>query len=275
MILPRATDSPDSTASDSHRTLTAPNTTPPKTVAIHQPNYFPNPTFFRKLARSDLFIILDDVQYRRRGYINRNRIKTAHGVRWLTIPMLVKGRYHARINELSPNWSENWRRTHLRTIEHSYKRARFFDEVYAEVVQAGLGSDDDEKPGLVEINVRIIRAICHYLGIRITMRHSSEYGVRARAGARLAELVRQVGGTRYLSGVSGRRYIDPDVFRASGIGLSYVESIQRVYPQLWGAFQPGLSILDMLFNCGRESLSFIVGNDTMESSNWQNPCPAS
>ncbi len=245
-----------------------------RTVAIHQPNYFPNLAFFRKLAQSDVFIVLDDVQYRRRGYINRNRIKTPQGVLWLSIPVLSKGKYHSPICEMTPNWNDNWRQKHLRTIVHSYKRSAFFDEVFAHVIEPTLGSGFAHRPALVDANVTIIRAICAYLDLRTPMRHSSEFGIKERAGLRLACLVQCVGGTNYLSGVSGRKYIDPVAFDRAQIELSYVSNEKAQYPQLWGAFQPGLSILDLLFNCGRKSIQFLFDTRADHATSTRVSCPA-
>jgi hypothetical protein len=244
-------------------------------VAIHQPNYLPNLAFFRKLAQSDVFVILDDVQYRRRGYINRNRIKTCHGVQWLTIPVLSKGKYHARIGELTPNWSENWCRTHLRTIEHSYRRAAYFDEVFALVARPALLIASERRLGLVDTNLIILRAMGDYLGLGTPLRRASEFAVKSRAGARLAELVRRAGGASYLSGVSGLKYIDPESFRASGVQLRYAANVAPVYPQLWGEFQTGLSLLDMLFNCGRETARFLRDSMSRPIMDEHSTCRAS
>jgi len=202
----------------------------------------------------DEFILYDDRQYTRRDWRNRNVIKTEHGLQWLTIPVQVKGRFTQRIDETlidDPKWSAR----HWRTIQQAYGRARHFSafesaigEMYAAPAESRLS----------DVNRRFLEGICALLGVRTRLSWSSQYeGVGDRT-ERLVSLCRNAGATEYLSGPSARDYIDEDLFRNAGIGLTYVDYAgYPEYPQLHGRFEHGVSILDLLFNAGPDAPAFM------------------
>ena len=227
----------------------------PLTVAIHQPNYFPYLGYFHKIASCDVFIFLDDVQYVRRGYNNRNRIKAAQGVTWLSVPVEVKGKYHARINEIVPLWDRPWTQRHLRTLQHAYGSAPYFSDVMERIVLRVLERAERVRLNLAELNIALVQEVCSYLGIERPMRRSSEYGVETSSTRRLIELVQLAGGDRYLSGPSGKDYMQPELFSEAGLDLAFADFVHPAYPQRGAEFEPNLSILDLLFNCGPEALS--------------------
>lgn len=226
-------------------------------VGIHQPNYLPWLGYFRKIARCDRFIFLDDVQYVRRGFVNRNRIKTSQGPTWLTVPVEVKGRYTARINEMMPCWETPWVRQHLRTLELNYARAPYYGEVMSTVIAPVLREAESIRSGLAWVNTALIRRICEYLGIETPFVYASGFSVPAQSTDRLIELTHRVGGTAYLSGAGGDDYQDPKAFSDAGIDLLYNFFEHPCYTQLWGPFEPNLSIVDALFCCGRSTAAFL------------------
>jgi len=221
-------------------------------VGIHQPNYLPWIGYFVKIARSDRFILLDDAQYARGGFINRNRIKTPRGPEWLTVPVRSAGRLAARICEIVPCDEIPWARTHLRTIETNYRRAPYYadvmDGLLRPVLEAPRGSP--AWASLASLNAELIQRICANLGIDTPLVEASTIGVPSRGTQRLIDLVRSVGGTAYLSGRGGERYQDVRAFADAGIELLYNDFDHPRYPQLWGGFEPNLSILDCLMCCG-------------------------
>lgn len=226
-------------------------------VAIHQPNYFPYLGVFHKLALVDAFIYLDDVQFIRRGFTNRNRIKTPQGVQWLTIPCRVKGNYFAAICDIVPQWDVPWTRTHRRTLEQNYRSAPHFDEVMHAVVEPALVQAEQERGSLADVNIAAFGRVCDYLGLHVPHRRASEFGVLGSPTERLIALTRMVGGRLYLSGPSGRKYMDQSQFTPDDVDVTYVPFHHPSYPQLWGDFEANLSILDALFHMGTRTAAFL------------------
>ena len=218
-----------------------------KRVAIIQSNYIPWKGYFDIINLVDEFILYDDRQYTRRDWRNRNLIKTSRGLRWLTIPVHVKGRYHQRIDETvisDPGWADR----HWQTIEQAYSRAPHFD-VYRDAV-AGLYASTMEA-SLSQVNRRFLEAICAMLGIPTRFAWSTDYDGQGNRTARLVSLCRAAGASEYLSGPAARAYIDESLFAEAGVALMYMDyGGYPEYQQLHGAFEHGVSILDLLFNAG-------------------------
>jgi len=226
-----------------------------KKVAILQSNYIPWKGYFDMIASVDEFILYDDMQYTRRDWRNRNQIKTPQGVQWLTVPVQVKGRYEQKIRETQIEASSGWAQAHWKTLEQNYRRAAHFDEIAAWLRPIYL---EAEYEYLSQLNRTLIEAICGYLGIRTKLTWSSDYQLVDGKTERLADLCAQAGGTEYVSGPSAKDYIDEAVFVARGIDLSWFEySGYPEYQQLWGEFTHGVTILDLLFNCGRVSSQYM------------------
>ena len=206
------------------------------------------------IAAVDEFILFDDVQYTRRDWRNRNLIKTPAGEKWLTIPVRSKGNYKQKINQVEIDGSD-WAKQHWKTIIQNYRRAPFFNEVAT--IFATLY--ESESPHMLsELNSRLIRMICRYLGITTRVSHSSDYILHEGKNERLVELCKQAGASVYVSGPAAKAYLDKDVFNAVGVSVSWFNySDYPEYPQLWGGFVHRVSILDLLFNCGPKSHSFM------------------
>ncbi|MCX7897464.1 MAG: WbqC family protein [Rhodocyclaceae bacterium] len=226
-----------------------------KTVAIVQSSYIPWKGYFDLIRRSDEFILLDDVQYTRRDWRNRNRIKTARGLVWLTIPLKNKGHYHARIEEME-TVDDSWRHRHWEQLRQAYRTARYFREE-AEFVATLYRQCSFQR--LSDINYHFLSALCQRLGITTPLCFSSRYGVKASdANARLIALCQAAGATHYLSGPRARSYLDEERFRAAGITVEYIDySGYPVYDQPHGAFEHHVSILDLLFCVGSEALHYL------------------
>ena len=229
-----------------------------KKVAIVQSNYVPWKGYFDLIAAVDEFILYDDMQYTRRDWRNRNRIKTPQGPQWITVPVEVKGKYAQTIFETRIAGSD-WADKHWKSLELNYARAPHFDEVTRWLKPLYLERDH----GLLsEMNRHLITAICAYLGIETTITLSSDYRLEDGKTERLASLVRQAGGDQYLSGPAARDYLDTEVFAREKIELSWFDySGYPEYPQLWGDFEHHVSILDLLFNCGKEAPGYMKSVD--------------
>lgn len=219
-------------------------------VAILQSNYIPWKGYFDLIAAVDRFILYDDMQYTRRDWRNRNRIKTPQGLQWLTVPVQVKGRYEQKIKDTLIDGTA-WAAEHWKALGLNYARAAHFAETAAWLEPLYRGHADTHLSGL---NTRLISAICAKLGIHTPIGSSSEYRLAEGKSERLADLCQQAGGTVYVSGPSARSYLDEAVFATRGIAVAWFDySGYPEYPQLWGGFVHEVTILDLLFNCGREA----------------------
>lgn len=220
-----------------------------KKVAIVQSNYIPWKGYFDMIASVDEFIIYDDMQFTRRDWRNRNLIKTPQGLHWLTVPVKVKGKYHQSIRETEIEGTD-WVETHLKSLMANYARALHFAEVFA-LVEPAYRSGHTK---LSDLNRDLIERICAFLGIATRLTNSWNYALVDGKSERLADLCRQAGAQVYISGPAAREYLDETVFFKLGIEVHWFEYADYpAYPQLWGEFAHGVSILDLLFNCGRDA----------------------
>jgi WbqC-like protein len=212
--------------------------------------------YFSKIAQSDVFVVLDDAQYSKNSFINRNRIKTAQGVPWLTIPVCTSGRSGAAICEITTDLTQKWPEKHLSTLHGNYRRARHCDEVMDAI--SPVYRTVTPATTLAEFNLALIRTVCALFGMSQTIVLASELSVCKRGTERLVDIVGKVGGTVYLSGKGGMKYQDEEVFTEAGLGLRYLDFAAPEYPQLWGAFSPGLSVLDALMNMGADARELLM-----------------
>lgn len=222
-------------------------------VAIVQSSYIPWRGAFAMIARCDAFVFLDSVQFTRRDWRTRNRIKTSQGPLWLTIPVKQKGNYHAPIDAMEiaePGWAAR----HLRSIEGAYRRGAGFLRSIDAVREAYAGVA--EQPMLSAVNQPLTRALCALLGITTPLLRDVDLLPRETLDAldptaRLVALAAAAGATHYLSGPSARAYLDEDAFAARGMAVEWMSYAGLPeYPQLWGDFEPAVSILDPLLTLG-------------------------
>jgi hypothetical protein len=226
-----------------------------KRVAVVQSNYIPWKGYFDLIRRVDEFVLYDDVQYTRRDWRNRNRIKTPAGIRWLTIPVQVKGKYHQKIKDTVVSGDE-WRREHWETLTHCYGRAPFFRALADTFRELYLGSTTRF---LSELNRSILAAVCELLGIRTRLTWSMDYRLSADdPSERLLEVCAQAHAAEYLSGPAARAYLDEGLFRRAGIRLSYMDYTgYPEYPQLYPPFEHAVSVLDLLFMTGPDAPRYL------------------
>lgn len=225
-----------------------------KKIAIVQSNYIPWKGYFDMIAAVDEFILYDDMQYTRRDWRNRNLIKTPQGAEWLTVPVKVKGKYHQAIRATEID-GVNWARIHWQSIVQNYRRTAYFKEVAVCVEPLYL---QNVYSHLSVLNRSFIEAICRYLDIETKISNSWDYVMEDGKTERLANLCEQAKGTEYISGPAAKSYIEEHVFLVRGIKLTWFEySGYPEYPQLWGEFIHGVTILDLLFNCGKNSRRYM------------------
>jgi WbqC-like protein family len=225
-----------------------------KKVAILQSNYIPWKGYFDIINSVDEFILYDEMQYTSQDWRNRNLIKTPTGVNWLTIAVRQE-HLHQRINE-TVVFDQRWATKHWRTLAQTYAKAPYFraykDEM--EALYANLGTNN-----LSLINYQFIRAICGLLGITTKISWSTDYILGDGKTERLVQLVKDAGGTEYISGPAARDYLIPELFEQAGIRLSWMDySSYAEYKQVGTApFEHGVTVLDLLFNTGPDAPKFM------------------
>jgi arginyl-tRNA synthetase len=221
-------------------------------VAIHQPQYLPWLGYFDKIDRSDVFVFLDNVQFKKNEWQNRNKIKTSEKWQWITVPVIHK--FGQEISEVKINNTVTWGKKHLNTIITNYSKAPFFKE-HVEFFEKTFAR---EWQYLVDINIHVIQYLTEALGISYKkFVRASEYALSEEPTERLTDICKEMGGDVYLSGKDGANYLDLDKFENEGIQVIFQDYKHPQYPQLYGDFEPYLSVIDLLFNCGPESLSIL------------------
>jgi len=223
---------------------------------IVQPSYIPWRGFFHLVQKADVFVFYDDVQYDKRGWRNRNRIKTCTGSQWLTIPVLNKGTQTNRISikEICVNWDRRWNETHWQTLEHAYGKAPYFRD-YRELLK----SFYQRRPQfLAEFTIDFTIALAGALGLtNKRYLRSSSLPARGQKTDRLLSILKHLGATHYISGPSAKEYIEEYKFKEAGITLEYMVYTYPEYRQLYPPFDPNVSILDLLFMLGPKAPCYI------------------
>lgn len=236
-----------------------------KVVAIHQPNFFPWLGYFDKIARADVFVVLDNVQFPKKGgtWVNRVRLLTGGKATWVTLPVVRA--YHGLrlIRDMAIDNSFPWRAKVLKTIDINYRRAPYFKEVWPVVTE--LISNPTES--LAEYNLTTIRTLSELLGLDTsTLIIGSTLEAGGQATDLLIDIVNAVDGTTYLCGGGATGYQDDELFAAAGIGLVYQDFHHPVYVQRTAPdFVPGLSIVDALMNCGFDHTGHLLRAARIES----------
>ena len=228
-----------------------------KNIAICQSNYIPWKGYFDMINRVDEFILFDDMQYTRRDWRNRNKIKTANGLLWLTIPVEVKGKYYQKINETIIS-DINWAKNHWATIKQFYHKAKYFNEYKGPFESFYLNTQEQY---LSIINYELIKIINSILGITTKISWSADYELVDGKSERLISLVKQANGAEYISGPAAKDYIIESDFTDAGIRLGYMDySGYPEYPQLYPPFDHGVTVLDLIFNTGPEAINYYKKN---------------
>jgi len=214
-------------------------------VAIHQPNFLPWLGFFHKAASADLLVLLDDVQFIKRGFIQRNYVKAPEGKQLLGVPVITKGRFTQTIAETEINADERWQPKMIATLQRHYRKAAAFDARFKQI-ESVLAQPFDR---LMDLNVSLLRCLLPMFGIETPLVFASELpGVTGASTQRLVSICQAVEGTEYLSGAGGKNYQEVELFEEAGLRLAYTEFGHPRYSQLHGDFVENLSAVDYLLN---------------------------
>lgn len=223
-----------------------------KKVAIVQSNYIPWKGYFDMIAAVDEFILYDDVQFTKNDWRNRNQIKTPNGLHWLSIPV---GQDIRRLVRNVDILGHEWQVKHWKSLSANYSRAKAFDDISEWLEPIYM---TEKHSNLSKLNRRLIEMICLYLEIPTVIKNSWDYELGEGKTERLVNLCLQAGATVYISGPAARSYLDESLFTDARIQVDWFDySGYPAYPQLWGDFAHGVSVLDLLFNCGKASMSYM------------------
>jgi len=230
-----------------------------KKLAIVQSNYIPWKGYFDVIANVDEFVLFDDVQYTKRDWRNRNKIKTSNGSKWLTVPVKVKGKYYQNICDTRID-GVNWAQKHWMSLSQNYRKAPYFKEIATWLEPLYTSTSYTL---LSDLNFTFMKQICDYLGIstlitRLATTSTPSHTVAKLKTERLIDLCKETNSTEYITGPAAKGYIDEKLFIDNGITLTWYDySGYPEYQQLWGDFEHQVTILDLLFNCGKDSLRYM------------------
>jgi hypothetical protein len=225
-----------------------------KKVAISQSNYIPWKGYFDNIAFVDEFILYDDMQYTKRDWRNRNKIKTKHGLKWLSVPVEVKGKYFQKIKDTRIA-DKNWNINHLKIILQSYKNAPCFSEVKDFIGDIYNQCNFDN---LSEVNYHFLTKIASYIGFNPKISWSSEFDLKEDRNERLVSICKDLNATEYYSGEAARFYLDNQLFKDNDIKVNWYENDgYKEYQQINGDFNHYVSIIDLLFHQGVNSKNYL------------------
>lgn len=226
-------------------------------VSIFQPSYLSWLGFYKAIAWADKFVFLDDVQFARQTWQNRNRIKTLQGALWLTVPVVRN--FPQPVKEVKINYSRNWMKDHLKSIQFNYSRAPFFKE-FSPVLESFYQARPEK---LIELNVSIIKEISDFLGIKTDFYYSSKLGMgELNKNKKIVAILKKLSADQYLHAAGSREYMEKEIelYQDNGIELIPLKFEHPAYEQLFGEFIPYLSIIDAIFNCGRNKTKLLINN---------------
>lgn len=229
-------------------------------VGIHQPMYLPWLGLFDRIHRCDIFVLLDNVPYSKNYFLNRNKIKIKDGFAWLTVPVLTKGNFGQLIKDVEIDNTNNWKERHWKSIYFSYKKAPhflsyggFFESIY-----------NRDWTKLTELNEELINYILETLHIKTPVIRASTLNIDGKKEGLILNICKKLNADEYLSGPDGRNYLNMELWEKNGIKVMLHEYRHPQYSQLYGEFLPNMSIIDLLFNCGEDSLNILTNKQIIE-----------
>ncbi len=211
------------------------------------------------MINSNIFILLDDVQFVHTGplaWMNRNKIKTNTGAQYITVPVLVKGRFGQNLNEVEINNQYDWQRKILGAIKQNYCKAPFFHQIYDKLETI----INNKYTKLIDLNIKLLNFVMEYLKINemnIKIFYSSQLSISGKGTERLINFCKKFSANKYLSGIHGKDYLDIEAFEKEGIQIIWQEFKPQTYKQQFSGFITNLSIIDAIFNIGKDTLNLL------------------
>lgn len=227
-----------------------------KKVAILQSNYIPWKGVFDMINQVDTFVFYEDAQYTKDDWRNRNKIKTPNGLKWLTVP-IKKSPLKSKIFEIEIFNEINWQQSHYDKIIQNYSKAPFLKEYHFILEEIYLKNKWDK---LSDLNIYTTKFIANVLGIKTEFINSVDLKTKGTKDDKIIEICQRLGATCYLSGPAAKNYISEDKFKKANLGLEYIKYEYPEYNQLYGGFEHHVTVLDVIFNCGKDSPKYIFQN---------------
>lgn len=224
-----------------------------KKISIQQPEHLPWLGFWDKVRQVDEVVLLDNVKFKKKYFENRNKIKSAKKPIWLNVPVLTKGNSEIKINEVEIDTSQDWGAKCFKSLERCYMKSKYWGDYFSLFYELY----HKEWTNLIDLNLHIIRFLAEEFGINKKFYLASDLKPEGASTELLLDICKKVGADCYLSGANGKKYLKEDLFKNHNIEVEYQNFNHPVYPQLYGDFAAGLSSIDLLFNCGKDSLSII------------------
>lgn len=229
-----------------------------KKVIITQSNYIPWKGYFDGISQTDVFVVYDDMQYTKRDWRNRNQIKTPQGLKWLSIPVEVSGKFFQKIKDTRIA-DDKWGYSHWDQIKQNYAKSKFFNEM-SEWIEP-LFKNCNYKY-LTEVNMHFIQAINDFLNIKTEILYSSQFELLEERTDRLVNICKIIEATDYYSGPAAKAYMEIEKFTNEKINVHYFDYTgYPIYEQLYGEFEHSVSIIDLIFNEGHNSKLYIKKNN--------------
>jgi len=232
-------------------------------LSAHQPYFAPYGGFFYKAHLSDVFVLLDQVQFPRgTTWISRNRFKSHQGTLWITIPVRKKGLGLQNINQIRICHEGRWPKKHLESLKAAYDRAPYFLD-HLDFLKEMFSRKFER---LAELNLATLDYLMKALGLDTRLVRLSDIHAPSSGTPRLIEICLALGASRFLAQSPAAKYLDTKMFLDAGIDLSFFNPPSPVYPQLWGDFIANLSVFDLLFNCGPKARDILFGVKSLSTA---------
>lgn len=219
-------------------------------ISIQQPEFFPWLGFFDKMLRVDKIVYLDNIQFKKRYFENRNRVRTYEGWTWIVTPVITKGRYKQNINEVEIDNSRAWRKKLIGTIEHNYRGAPFWQELGPELCRIVMNPMNR----LAELNLAVIQLMLKKMGLTTAWVLASSLNTQHHGSDLILEICEKMGAREYLSGRDGKEYLNLGMFEKKGISVHFQNFVHPIYHQFHGGFEQAMSVVDLYFNMGPKSI---------------------
>lgn len=231
-------------------------------ISAHQPAFLPWAGYLHRIALSDIFIILDSVQFEKNSFINRNRVKGANGPIWLTVPVSLKGHIEGTIKTTAISYEDNWRQKHLKTLKHNYNSSAYF-KLHVEFFEYVYNNTWEN---IADINKVILNYFIKQLKITTPIKELSTLNIKGTKQDLIISVCKHFNADSFIFGTQGRDYVDKEYFKQNNVVPKFHSYNTPIYPQKKGEFIPNLSFLDMLFNVPNDELmQYLVQGGIVEN----------
>lgn len=228
-------------------------------MSAHQPAYLPWAGFFHKILLSDIFVILDQVQFEKNSFINRNSIKTAAGSQWITVPVYKNGYRTKKISEIEINNDDDWERKHWMYLYSNYKKSPYFSK-YSDFFQSVY---EQKWIYLIDLIMHTLKFFLKEMNINTKIIMQSELNTTKKKDDLVIEMCSILRQDKFVFGTLGKNYADEKIFKDNGIKIYFQDYHCSTYKQQWGGFLPNMSIADIIFNVGAENAVDIIMKDNI------------